>query len=113
MRVDGSDAGIDNLELYQRKAFSEHHLEVAAESIRRIGVAPGNRLTQYKDPVGSRCLCCGNHVWARCSVYAWREKGCGEKLVVTIRRAALVCAGAHCAGWRSNSANPKHHLRDR
>jgi hypothetical protein len=38
MRVDGSDAGIDNLELCGGKAFSEHHLQVSAKSVARIGI---------------------------------------------------------------------------
>src|SRR5208337_4996319 len=101
----GGDTGIDDLELYLGKAFPEHYLEVTGKSVGRVGISPSHRLAQYEDPVGPRCLCCGNHVGARCPVHAGREKGRGKKLVIAIRRAALICTGTHCASWRPNSAN--------
>jgi hypothetical protein len=40
------------------------------------------------------------------------KKGAAKNWVIAISRAALVCAGARGAGWRSNPADAQHYLRD-
>src|SRR5208337_396156 len=96
-----------------RKAFAEHYLQVSGESIGGIGIPPRDRLAQYENPVRARGLFCGDDVRPRCPEHTRREKGRGKKLIVAISRAALICAGMNDSGWRSNSADAQHHLRDR
>src|SRR5579864_4747781 len=110
MRVDGGDAGVDDLETYSGKAVTQHHLEVSGESIGRVGVAPGNRLSHDENPVSSRCLGCGDHEWAWFPQHARGEERRGKRSVITIGWSAVVGAGKCGTGWSSNSDHTKSHF---
>ena len=110
MRVDCRDAGVDNFELHFREAFAEHDFEVAGKSVARVGIAPGDRLAEYENPVGPRRFSCRNYIWTRLPKSVRREKRRGKRLIIAISRVPLVGAGTHDSRWGAYSASAEQPL---